>query len=147
MATLYGTKILESDEAIANSNELQEMFLVDDLLRGTDKQIRNFTESEEAQVLQEKTVLRKNTLVRLSKVDDEKRRTKLVSYQLAKSSNDPLWTQLKKITQKRKEIIRKILKKYGSRAQKIARIAQRNYIKKAKSMKASKSERMAANAK
>ena len=70
--------------------------------------------------------------MRLSKADDEKRRVKLMAYQLAKNANDPQFTKLKMYTAKRKECIAKIMQKYGSKATKMAKIAQKNYIATAK---------------
>ena len=86
---LYGTSPLTSMEEMANSKEVLEMLLVDDILRGTSEQIKEFCESEEARILQEKDVLKKPTMMRLSKADDEKRRVKLMAYQIAKAANDP----------------------------------------------------------
>jgi hypothetical protein len=122
-------------EAAANSDKVLEMFIVDDVLKGSSDQIKRFCESEEAKILQEKAVLKKPTMMRLSKVDDEKRRVKLLAYQLAKEANDPEWSKLKKYTELRKTSINKIMKKYGNKAEKMAKIAQKNYIKTAKDVK------------
>lgn len=132
MGTLYGASQLATMEAVANSDAVLEMFIVDDLLRGTSDQIKQFCESEEAKILQEKSVLKKPTMMRLSKADDEKRRVKLMAYQLAKEANDPEWTKLKNFTEKRKASINKIMAKYGPKAEKMAKIAQKNYIATAK---------------
>lgn len=130
--SLYGTNQITSMEAMAKSNAVLEAFFVDDLLRQTSQQIKEFCESEEAKILQEKAVLKKPTMMRLSKADDEKRRIKLMAYQLAKEANDPEWTKLKNYTAKRKESINKIMARYGSKAEKMAKIAQKNYISTAK---------------
>lgn len=133
--SLYGTTQLASLEEEANSNEVLEMFLVDDVLKGTSDEIKQFCESEEAKILTEKAVLKKPTLMRLSKADDERRRVKLMAYKLAKEANDPEWKKLKKYTALRKQSIAKIMQKYGRKADKLAKIAQKNYIKKAASAK------------
>jgi hypothetical protein len=146
MSELYGTRDIQSIEEAANSKELMGMFIIDDIIRGNKKQINNFCESEEAKVLVEKTVLTKPTLMRLSKQDDQKRRVKLIAYKLAKEANDPEWKKLKKYTALRKQSIRKIMNKYGKRAEKIAKIAQKNYIKTAKSVKATPAEAKAQSA-
>ena len=130
----------KSIEEIAKSNEIMEMFLVDDMLHGTSEQISNFCESEEAKILVEKAVLSKPTLMRLDKKSDELRRTKLIAYQLAKNANDPNWTKLVKYQKLRKECIQKIMDKYGTKAAKIAKVAQKNYIKTASKVKATKEE-------
>lgn len=127
--SLYGTQIVNSIENIANSDRFLEMMIVDDVLRGTSDQIKAFCESAECKVLQEKQVLRKPTMMRLSKADDEKRRIKLAAYELAKEANDPEFVKLKKYTALRKQSIAKIMKKYGPKAEKIAKSAQKNYIK------------------
>ena len=88
MSSLYGTTLNTAMEEMAASNEVLEMFIVDDVLRGTEEQIKEFVESPEAKILEEKAVLKKPTLMRLSKADDEKRRVKLMAYQLAKNAND-----------------------------------------------------------
>ena len=139
--SLYGTTQLASLEEEANSNEVLEMFLVDDLLRETSDEIKNFCESEEAKILTEKAVLRKPTLMRLSKADDERRRVKLMAYKLAKEANDPEWKKLKKFTALRKQSIAKIMQKYGRKAEKLAKIAQKNYIKNAASAKETASKK------
>lgn len=126
--SLYGTTQLSTMEEAATSNTVLEMFFVDDIMKGTSDQIKEFCESEEAKILVEKAVLRKPTLMRLSKADDEKRRVKLMAYQLAKEANDPEWTKLKTYTAKRKASIAKIMQKYGAKAERMAKIAQKNYI-------------------
>ena len=134
-------------EKLAESDEIMEMLLVDEILHGTDEQIHQFCESAEAEVLMEKAVLKKPTLIRLSKADDGKRRTKLMAYQLAKESNDPNWTKLKKIVALKKQTVRKIMAKYGPKATRLAKLSQKNYIKKAKNIQATPAEVKAMSAK
>lgn len=130
---LYGTSRMSNLESMAKSDTILEMFIADDVSRGTSEQIKEFCESEQAKILVERGVLRKPTLVRLSKKDDEKRRVKLIAYQLAKDAKDPEWTKLQKYQTLRKECIEKIMRKYGNNAQRMARIAQKNYIRTAQS--------------
>ena len=147
MSNLYGTTHIASIEEAANSNSLLELYLVDDILKGTSEEIKNFCESEESQILVEKQVLNKPTLHRLSKEDDLKRRIKLTSYQLAKDSNDPNWNKLVKYQKLRKQYAQNILNKYGNKAGRIAKIAQKNYIKTARSVQATAQEKKAQSAK
>lgn len=126
--SLYGNSQVMAMEEAAKSNTIMEAFLVDDIIRLSQEQIKEFCESETAKVLQEKAVLKKPTMMRLSKEDDQKRRIKLIAYQLAKDANDPEWAKLKKYTALRKESIQKIMNKYGAKATKMAKIAQKNYI-------------------
>lgn len=126
---LYGTKPIDSIEKIGNSDELLEAFLVDDVIRQSSDNIKKFCESEEARILEAKNMLKKPTLMRLSKQDDFNRRVKLVAYQLAKEANDPEFAKLKKYTALRKQSINKIMNKYGTKAAKVAKVAQKNYMK------------------
>ena len=126
--SLYGANTLTSMDEVAKGDRVLEMFFVDDLLRQSSDQIKQFCESQEAKILQEKAVLKKPTMMRLSKEDDIKRRIKLMAYQLAKEANDPEWVKLKKYTALRKESIAKIMNKYGAKAERMAKIAQKNYI-------------------
>ena len=57
--SLYGTSILNSDDKIANSDRVLEMFIVDDIIRGNNQQIKEFCESDLCKVLQERQVLKK----------------------------------------------------------------------------------------
>jgi hypothetical protein len=95
----------------------------------------------------EKQVLNKPTLHRLSKSDDLRRRIKLTAYQLAKEAKDPLWDKLVKFQRLKKEYAGKILTKYGKKAERIAKLAQKEYIKKSRSVKATAEEQKAQNAK
>ena len=129
---LYGANAIATLESTATSNAVMEMFLVDDLLKGPSDKVQEFCVSEAAQVLMERQVLKKPTLMRLSKADDEKRRIKLMAYQLAKTSNSPHYAKLKKYTALRKQEINAIMKQFGPKAEKMAKIAQKEYIKTAK---------------
>lgn len=147
MSTLYGTSHIASIEEAANSDALLEAYLVDDIMHGSEEQIKQFCESEEAKILVEKAVLKKPTLIRLSASADFKRRVKLTAYQLAKDAKDPAWDKLKLHVMKKKEYAAKILTKYGPKAERIAKLAQKNYIKKAKAIKATAEDNKIANAK
>lgn len=138
MANLYGagTHIASIEEA-ANDKALLELFLIDDISRGSDEEIARFCESVEAQALVEAGVLRKNALVRMNTLEsDFNRRVKLTSYQLAKAAKDPNFDKLVKYSRLKKDYATKILDKYGAKAARIAKIAQKNYIKNAKAAKA-----------
>ena len=130
---LYDSNKVVSLEEVANSNALLEMMIVDDVLRGDAASIKTFCESAEAKVLQEKQVLRKPTMMRLSKADDQARRAKLAVYALAKAANDPYYMKLKNAIKIKKAMTAKLMKKYGNKGQRVAAIAQKNYIKVAQS--------------
>lgn len=126
---LYDSNKVISLEEVANSNALLEMMIVDDVLRGDANSIKTFCESAEAKVLQEKQVLRKPTMMRLSKADDQARRAKLAVYALAKAAKDPDYKKLKMYIKGKKAMTAKLMKKYGNKGQRVAAIAQKNYIK------------------
>lgn len=143
---LYGTNHIASIEEAANSDAVFEMFLVDDIMHNTSDEIQKFCESAEAQVLIEKQVLNKPTIIRMSKAQDYKRRVKLLAYQCARDAKDPLWEKLVKYQALKKQYAAKILTKYGKKAERMAKIAQKAYIKKAKSVKATAEEQKVQNA-
>lgn len=139
---LYGHKFLKesvvkesNDDMELNGINMQpyiELMAFDDISQGTDQQIREFCASPEAQVLTERQVLNKKSLMRLSKADDQKRRIKLIVYQIAAEKDDPDWKKMMLHRNKMKEYRAKLIKKYGARASKIATKAQKDYIKRAR---------------
>ena len=139
MSSLYGSSLLKEsmyDEDLAGIDlqpYIQLMAYEDAAFKSSDE-IKSFTESEEAKVLMEKQVLNKSSYMRLSKADDYKRRLKLAAYQLAKEANDPDYKKMKMFRAKFKHHRAKILKKYGNRAKKIVKVAQREYIKQARKL-------------
>lgn len=136
MSNIYGTELAGKKITDGvNVNALVEMFLYDDISRGTEAQIKEFCESDTAKALLEKGVFKKPTLVRLGQADDLKRRNKLTAFTLAKQNKDSLWTQLVENRKKEKKLIGKIMQKYGNKAEKVAKVAQKEYIKKARSAK------------
>ena len=126
---LYDANKVISLEEVANSNAFMEMMIVDDVLRGDAKSIKEFCESEDAKVLVESNKLRKPTLMRLSKADDAVRRTKLAVYALAKAANDPIYKKLKASIKLKKALTAKLMAKYATKGQRVANIAQKNYLK------------------
>jgi hypothetical protein len=96
-------------------------------------QIHEFCEGEQAKALLERSVLKKPTLMRLSKEDDEKRRIKLACYQLAKDAKDPNWDKMLKYRALWKKYRGIIFQKYSNKATRVARVAQKEYLKKARS--------------
>ena len=126
---LYSSSVLESVEKMAESNELLEAFIVDDLIHRSTDDIKSFCEGEECKILVEKAVLKKPTMMRLDKAADAKRREKLAAYMIARAAGDPAWKNLVKYTKLRKQCISKIMDKYGAKAKKVALASQKNYIK------------------
>ena len=134
--SLYGHKLLnESYEDEFEGVDLKpyaELMAYDDISRGSDEQIHEFCNSELAEVLCERQVLNKKMMVRLDKASDQKRRAKLIAYQLAKESNDPAWKKMMLYRSKWKEQRAIVVKKYGKKAVKLANVSQREYIKAAR---------------
>lgn len=86
-------------------------------------------ESEEAAVLEAKGLIGRKTLIRLNKNDDVNRRTSAAAYQMAKDANDPLWKKLMFHMNKKNEYKQKILKKYNSKATRVAKKSQKEFMK------------------
>ena len=86
-------------------------------------------ESEEAAVMEAKGMIGRKTLIRLNKNDDVSRRTSAAAYQMAKDANDPLWGKLMFHMNKKNEFKDKILKKYNSKAIRVAKKSQKDYLK------------------
>lgn len=111
-------------------NSIVEDFLYDDVSRMSSDQIHEWCNSAQASALMEAGVLTKPTFIRLSKEDDEKRRIKLICYKLAKNAKDPNYEKCMKYRALWKEYRQKIFDKYAAQATRLARIAQKEYIKK-----------------
>ena len=130
---LYGNKpmldpMTEAAEVVENVDELLEAFIAYELSQLTEAQFKAFTESEECQAMLEKRLVGRNTLVRLSKNDDLTRRTKMAAFQIAKEKDDPLWQKLVKNRIKERQLIAAIVKKYGMKGQRAAKVGQRQYL-------------------
>ena len=139
MGNLYSTTQITSIEEMANSEALMELYLVDDILNASSKDLQDFCESEQCKILIEKGVLDKKFVDRATvRKMDLNRRIKLAAYQMAKDTHDPLWDKLVKYAGLKKSIAKKILTKYGKKAERIGRIGQKNYIKKSKAAASAK---------
>ena len=71
--------------------------------------------------------------MRLSKQDDETRRVKLACYQLAKEAHDPNFDKMIKYRALWKKYRGVIFQKYSNKATRVAKVAQKEYLKKARS--------------
>ena len=116
-------------ESFRNPNEIQEMFIVDEVSQLSKEKIDEFCKpGGVGETLVTEGKLRKNTLVKLNKQDDLSRRTKMMALQLAKEHNDPLWILLKKNRVKERELLGKIMKKYGRQAKQLAKQGQNEWL-------------------
>ena len=116
------------DEEFDMDSYLETCLYMDLMSKPADER-KAIAESEEAAVLEAKGLVCRKTFIRLSKNDDVERRTSAAAYQMAKDANDPLWKKLVFHMNKKKEFKQKILKKYGAKAQRVAKQSQRDYLK------------------
>ena len=119
----------EVENIDVNYEELMEAFFYDDFASCSDEEKKVLFESAEIPLLEKKNITNRKTLVRLNKNDDISRRTTMAALQLARDNNDPLWKALKVNRIKEKKLLAAIEKKYASRASKVARVGQKEYLK------------------
>ena len=117
------------NEEFKDASQLEECFIADEVSRLPEDKIKEFCEAGGVgeQLVQEGK-LRKKTLVRLSKQDDLTRRTKMGALLLAKERKDPLYDKLVKNRMMKRDLVNKIMKKYGSKGQRIAKQAESEYL-------------------
>ena len=106
-----------------------EACIVDEVSHLSDEKIQEFCQSPEAEALVEAGVMRKKTLVRLSKKDDFSRRRTMAAFTIAREKKDPLWSKLAKNRVQERKLIGEIVKKYGGKADKVAKAGQKEYLK------------------
>ena len=118
------------DEPLKHPNELMEAFIIDELSYLPPETIREFCETGGVadQLIQEGKLRSKNTIVKMSKKDDYSRRTVMTCLQLAKDHNDTDWRELVKAQQKKNKHKAKIIKKYMTKAQQIAKKSQQEFL-------------------
>lgn len=100
-------------------------------LSATERQ--ELIESPEFLALEAKGLIGKRTIVKLKASDDLERREAMAAFQLAKEADDPLWDKLTLNRVKERELISKIQTKYRPRAARVAKVGQKEYIKRIKS--------------
>ena len=118
------TDLTESEKAIVNELLVHEAYA-----QLSPSEFMNFLGSSECEALQEAGKFARKTIVRFDKVDDLDRRTGAASLLIAKQDNDNLYKQLKAIRIKEKKLLRAIKKKNYMKAQRLAKTAQREFIK------------------
>lgn len=117
------------DEAFKDESAITDLIIADEVSQLSDRKIQEFCQpgGVGAQLVQEGK-LKNKTLVRLSKKDDLSRRRKMMAMQLAKENNDPLFDKLTLNRVKERELLGKIMQKYGSRGERLAKTAQNEYL-------------------
>lgn len=117
-------------ESFKDTGLLEESFIVDEVSHLSDAKIQEFCmPGGVGEQLVQEGKMKKKTLVRLSKKDDLTRRTKMSALLLAKEKNDPLYDKLVINRQKKKELVSKIMAKYSMKGQKVAKMAQAEYLR------------------
>lgn len=129
MSELYGTSHIESMEEMAGSDVVMELFLIDDVASGSSEQIRQFCESTEGKILLEKKAFAKKVLTKEEQMKkDLNRRIKLIAYRLAKDNSPALFNKMVKHLRLKKQYSNEIMQKYGTKATRLAKMAQKKYI-------------------
>lgn len=103
---------------------------------GGEEYLKEFAQSEEAQILVESRRMSKRTFVRLGKNDDLTRRKNMACLIIAREKKDPLFNKLALNRVKERQLRQQIFKKYGNMADRIAKKSQVKHIKDMKKMKA-----------
>ena len=105
------------------------MFIADEVAHLPEEKIKEFCQPGGVgeQLVKEAKMSRK-TLVRLNKQDDLTRRTKMGALLLAKEKKDPLYDKLVKNRMMKRQIVDKIMQKYGHKGKQVAKQAQAEYL-------------------
>lgn len=123
----YGETVIT--ESFQDPEAFSEAVFITELLALPENEFNAVLESESFRVLEEKGVFNRKTIVRLKKDDDLNRRDTMAALQLAKEADDPLWDRLSLNRVKERDLLSKIKTKYGSRAARVAKTQQRDYMK------------------
>lgn len=115
----------DRDDGLQNPSALVELFIADEYYHMDDEAGKAMLESDEMKALEEAGVVKKRTLVRLSKQDDYTRRVTLAAVQKAKEANSPDWKKLRKAQAMRKTALANIVKRYGNAVKRDVVKAQR----------------------
>ena len=133
MSNLYGTSTIASIDEMAGNEELMSLYLLDDIMQESVDAINEFCDSEEGKVIMEKVGLDRKIIDRATiRKMDLNRRIKLTAYQLARDAKSPDWVKLVKYSALKKQYATKILNKFGKKAERIAKINQKEYIKRSR---------------
>lgn len=115
----------DRDDGLQNPSALVELFIADEFYHMDDEAGKAMLESEDLKALEEAGVVKKRTLVRLSKQDDYTRRLTLAAVQKAKEANSPDWKKLRKAQAMRKMALANIVKRYANSVKRDVVKAQR----------------------
>ena len=119
---------VNEENSLKDPNELIGAYIIDEVSHLTDEMKEEFIKSETCKSLLEARMLKKKSLVRLSKNDDLTRRETMAAFQIAKENKWREWDLLVKNRIKERELIAKIRQKAGAKATKAAKLGQKNYL-------------------
>ena len=119
---------VNEENSLKDPNELIGAYIIDEVSHLTDEMKEEFIESETCKSLLEARMLKKKSLVRLSKNDDLTRRETMAAFQIAKENKWREWDLLVKNRIKERELIAKIRQRAGAKATKAAKLGQKNYL-------------------
>lgn len=127
---IFNTTLASSVEegGVKDVDALIGSYIIDEVSMLPEAKIQEFINSEECKALQERGTLKKKTIVRLSKKDDLTRRKKMAAFQIAKENHWKEWDLLVKNRIKEKQLIEKIVHKAGLKADKAAKLGQKEYL-------------------
>lgn len=121
------TTVLET--GVTDQTSLMEHIFVQAVASMNEEHRNEYLQSDEVKALEEAGVIGKKTIVRLTKMDDLTRRIKIAAFQKAKEDGDANWVALRKNRIKERELIGKIMAKYGTRVKRDAVVAQKSLLK------------------
>lgn len=117
------------NEEFRDPTLLEQVFIADEVAHLSEDKIHEFCQpGGVGEQLVKEAKLSKKTLVRLNKQDDLTRRTKMGALLLAKEKGDPLYDKLVKNRMQKRDIVDKIMKKYGNKGKQVAKQAQAEYL-------------------
>lgn len=129
---LFSTGRVEAtiENSIQNKEEFEQLMIADEIANLDAEQLREFcSPGGLGETLVTEGKLKNRTLVRLSKKDDLARRKKMACYQLAKEANSPAWKKFEFHRSEALKYEKQMFKQYGSKAERLAKEAQRDYLK------------------
>jgi len=126
----YNSQAIDENMSLSEEGwkELNESYYCNELCHLTQGRIEQFLESTECQLMLEKSLIGKKTMIKLSKMDDLERRIGMAAIQLAKEHNDPLYEKLKLNRIKERQLLGAINKRYVNPASKVAKVQQKEHI-------------------
>lgn len=103
---------------------------IEDVSSLPETQREEYITSDEAVILERAKLIQGKTRIRMSKMDDLTRRIGLASILIGKHKNDPLYVKFTKHKALAKLYKKKLINKNKSKALKLAKTSQKNYLKK-----------------